>query len=40
MIRCITIGKYITIQGFFVASYGDGTGTVRVGNREHTGQLL
>ena len=37
MLRTITIGSYISIQGQFVRSLPDGKAVIRVGDREYSG---
>lgn len=38
MIRTITIGSTISVQGLFEGSNADGTITVRVGNKTYQGK--
>ena len=37
MLRTITVGPYLSIQGFFVEMLPDGRMSVRVGERVYTG---
>jgi len=38
MLRTITIGNYVSIQGHFVFNLPDGRTVIRVGDREFTGR--
>jgi hypothetical protein len=38
MLRTITIGSYVSIQGQFVRNLPDGRTVIRVGDREFTGR--
>lgn len=40
MIRTITIGSYISIQGFFAGAMANGNILVRVGNRTFEGKPI
>ncbi len=38
MVRTITVGSYVSVQGLFVRELGDGRIVVRVGQEEFAGQ--
>ncbi|WP_176224323.1 hypothetical protein [Maritimibacter sp. HL-12] len=38
MVRTITVGNYLSIQGLFVRKLGDGRIVVRIGKEEYTGR--
>ena len=38
MIRTITVGSYVSVQGTFVRDLGDGRIAVRVGDRVYAGR--
>lgn len=40
MLRTISVGKYLSIQGIFVQNLADGLGQVRVGTQLFTGRLI
>ena len=37
MVKTITVGKYISVQGLWVRTRADGRVVVRVGTREYVG---